>query len=175
MRRIIEYYDNLSTRNKIIILSICMIIMLLLIIGMRGGDYNADLYSNNLKYKDLNVEVLLNNFTEDYSNRDDYSVVKNIIDKLNSSYNSDRNMYYDYYDAIDKNYSKRISKRNFAKTINNIFYNIKQSNNNYTLKLYRENSVSNIYVVEIVGENTIGYIGIQLDWNNEQYYIFYLQ
>ncbi len=175
MERIMHFYENLSMKNKIIILLIGMLIMFICIVLMRNEEIDFELYSDKIDYKNVNIETLIQNFSENYSNRDDYGVVKNIISDLRYSYQtSDKKIDAEYYSIIDKNYSKYLRKNDFKEKINNIFYRIEE-NGNYDIKLYKENDSSNIYIVELVCEETIGYIGIQLDWDRSQYYVFYLQ
>ena len=142
---------------------------MIIITAIRNYSKREVTYGKSIDYKNISVEQLLENFNEDYSDRDDYLVISNIINELKK--NSDDSG--KYYEALDYYYSKRISKSKFKKSVNELFERV--GNSSYSIKLYKEKSTSNTYIAEIVGEEQSGYIGIILNSNSSTYNIFYIE
>ena len=172
MKSIIDYYESLTTTKKIIVLVSLIVIMLLLIFVMRSGEKDPDLYSNTIKYRKISTETLMQSFTLNNNDRDNYLVARNIVEDLRKQYTGDKNVYSEYYVAVDSNYKKRISKSRFSSEINSIMSEI--ANNDYSMNLYRENTTSNVYMIEIIKNGNKKYIGVQFNWNTNLYKVFYI-
>ena len=108
MDKLLNFFEELSMKNRVII-ALVFIVFMIIITAIRNYSKKEVTYGKSIDYKNISVEQLLENFNEDYSDRDDYLVISNIINELKK--NSDDSG--KYYEALDYYYSKRISKSKF--------------------------------------------------------------
>ena len=177
VNKIINCFEELSMKNKIIIL-LCILVFLIVSTTLykRNEDNINNVYTSKLEYKSLTVQTLLEEYTESYYDRNSYYAIKQIINSMESEYDIDKNNYKKYFDAIDSNYSKNISKRTFSNKLYSLFEKVNSYNNEYKIRMYRENTFSNTFIIEIYNEDvTIGHIGFVLYEDNNIYSIFYIE
>ena len=174
MNRFLNFFENLTIKNKIIFLIIASVIIIILTrILVLNKNYNS--YTSSIDYKNISISELLNNYQENYNNRDIYVQLKDIISQMKSYYNGSSDAYEIYYSVLDSRYSSKISKGNFSEKMNSIFEKINNNENDFTIKVYKENNNSNIYIAEICADETVGYIGFILDFMTYTYSIFYIE
>lgn len=175
MNRILKYYEDLPIKYKILVLIVICIVLIILIRLMNYEDVSNQ-YTKNLNYKEITIQSLLENYKENYNNRDDYLVLKDIVEQYKKIYNGDSKVYKEYYETLDSNYSKKISKGKFIEKINSIFSKANELGNDYNINMYSTSLSSNTYIVELIdNEEVIGYIGIILDKTSSTYSIFYVE
>ena len=176
--RFINFFESLTFKKKMIFLIVTALILMMLTMIMANfsNGNNSTSYSSKIKYRSSDISSLLkDNFVENYDNRDDYIIIKNIVEQFGYRYNDDYTTYKVYYDAIDSNYKKHINKKNFAKKLNEIAQIINNSRNNFKMKMYINAFYENTYIVEIENEENNHYIGFQLDKSQKTYEIFYIE
>lgn len=177
--RFINFFESLTIKKKMIFLiATALILMILTMIMANFSNGNNSSYSSKIKYRSSDISSLLgDNFVENYDNRDDYIIIKNIVEQLGNRYNDDYTTYKVYYDAIDSNYQKHINKKNFAKKLNEVAQAASSTRNNLKMKMYINAFYENTYIVEIETENEENnhYIGFKLDKSQKTYEIFYVE
>ena len=170
MKKILRIYNELPIKMKILILILfCLILGILTRILSNYTTNDLQTYTSELDYKNINIEKLINeNYHETYEDRDAYIILKNIIEEISKKYNTEKNIYKDYYSTLDSKYSKFISKKRLSENNNNKVINF---------KMYTENNHNNVYILELINYNNevSGYIGIIIDYANLKYYIFYVE
>ena len=174
MNKVLDSFNNLSIKGKIVTLIIVMVVLLIFTRILITSNKNNNEYTASIDYNDITIEELMKNYTEDYENRDIYIELKEIIDKLNSIYSTFDNNYENYYYILDSNYASKIGKSEFSNKMNSIFQKVNSEQDKYEIKTYRENNRYDTYIVEICSNETVGYIGIILDATTLTYSIFYI-
>lgn len=180
MKKILRIYNELPIKMKILILILfCLILGILTRILSNYTTNDLQTYTSELDYKNINIEKLINeNYHETYEDRDAYIILKNIIEEISKKYNTEKNIYKDYYSTLDSKYSKFISKKRLSEKLFTIISKLKDNNNNViNFKMYTENNHNNVYILELINYNNevSGYIGIIIDYANLKYYIFYVE
>ncbi|MBO5476524.1 MAG: hypothetical protein J6A15_02070 [Clostridia bacterium] len=177
MNKIINFFEEMSIRDKII--TLVVILILLIIVTTQYEKYKENvnnIYTSKLDYKSLTSESLLENYSENYSNRDVYYTINQIIENMNNEYDKKKNNYKMYYETVDYNYSKKISKKTFSNKLYSLFEKVNNSDGEYGIRMYCENIISNTFVVQVYVDDTIiGYIGIIFNTDNSTYSIFYVE
>ena len=169
MNKLLNFYENLPINKKIItIIILCLILYFLTHLMADSNESNK--YTKGLDYRKISSESLLENYKK-FDDRNTYLEIKYILESIKSDFNLKNK---NYYQVLDSNYSKHISKNKFNEKFNNIFNKI--TNNGYKLILYSENDNLNTYIAKIiVDDEIVGNIGIILYPNSLTYSSFYIE
>lgn len=166
--------NSLSNKQKLIVSIIFFIIMIIIFkIFIQNDESNP--YVSSLDYDNINYSSLMQNYYENYANRNLYLQLKNIFISYNENNDNDNYIKDVYNVALEDRYKKYISKNEFRDLFNSIFSKYISENK---MKLYRCNDVtSNAYMCEIYDSNEkiCGYIGLTFDSEYSYYNIFYLE
>lgn len=176
-------FERFTVKENILIFSV---VLILLIIANRLIQ-NSGTNSNELNYKDISAEKIIEDSNVCYD-REVYwrldSIIKTILatkisDKDDIHENSDglvesqKYSINDYYHFITGRYKKNISKANFISKLKNVIAKANIEYSNPIDKIYQYNN-STYYLVKIKSDNDI-YIGIDLLSEVNGYYIFYVE
>lgn len=168
---------NLSLKEKIIYTIIFSLVLLVFNYGFFRNKYDNSInsYTSELDYETITYDELITEFNESYSNRDIYLIISNLIEKMKSNYQTNRNIFKEYYDCVDPLYSKVISKSEFSKRMVTIFDSI--INSDYKIKMYSEQYYDSVFLIEIYNSDNliIGKMGFVFDFENAIYSIFWIE
>lgn len=179
IKRVVEFYNSLTTKNRLILLFIIVLIAGLIYSGIinnssRNGETNygkltkEEILSQSYEVKDraiiMEIDFILNKIADIKYGRYYY---KNNIIELNDLYSA----------CADNTLKKSVSKRKFNSKISSFYENVlsEQSSNeinNFINKVYYS-SLYNIYMVELKN-NPDEYIGFTLYMSDKSFFITYI-
>lgn len=174
VREILEKYDELPMKAKIVISVFFLIIIIIVVRTMSKSDRNE--YTSNINYKKISIESLLEDYNISYRDSNEYMSFYYIFKEYYADYKKGNSLKW-IYSAIDKNYSKFISKRKFNEQLINLFNNFGENELSYSnFIMYKSKTYKNTYIFKVENSNKeiCGYIGMYINAENNTYNIFFI-
>lgn len=192
--KLVDIKENITPKQRLLLL----LTMLILIIVFFSFLRNIFSKQEKIDYKNVDYSSFIVDATET-SDRNLYWTLNDILLPFLQSYQTVEKMdtsefieykysglsLEKYYKALDRDYKKYLSKKDFISKSKDLMSKVFDSNDNgFVTKteniikcIYKLNNYSNAYLCEIntINSNESAYIGIALDSESERFSIFYIQ
>lgn len=192
--KLVDIKENITPKQRLLLL----LTMLILIIVFFSFLRNIFSKQEKIDYKNVDYSSFIVDATET-SDRNLYWTLNDILLPFLQSYQTVEKMdtsefieykysglsLEEYYKALDRDYKKYLSKKDFISKSKDLMSKVFDSNDNgFVTKteniikcIYKLNNYSNAYLCEIntINSNESAYIGIALDSESERFSIFYIQ
>lgn len=176
-------FEDLSKKQIVAILILVLIVLIALNALMESIRNSSD--EKVINYKNITGEELINNSTPVYD-RTIYLSIEQIVSEYISSYapSDGGSSYKEYYSMLSKKYKKYLGHKRYEEVSQKFLEKFKDvgaitgqvfiENEKVVNSVYKYDE--NKYICELKnGRNETAYIGIELDFNTNNGYIFYLE